>query len=51
MDLETVVVPGESAREKGLAFTLMLVAGFAGFSLLGAIITIILISLGILPVV
>ena len=51
MELETVLVPPESAKEKGLAFLLMLVAGFAGFSLLGAIVMIILLSLGILPVV
>ena len=51
LELETVVVPGESVKEKGLSFILMFVAGFAGFSLLGAIVMIILLALGVLPAV
>jgi len=38
-------------QEKGLSFLLMFVVGFAGFSILGAVIFLILISLGILPAI
>lgn len=50
-NLETVLVPGEGFREKGLAFLLTFVAGFAGFSIIGAILLIVLLALGILPIV
>jgi len=39
----------ETLKEKSLSGLLMFVLGFAGFSLLGAIILVILISLGVLP--
>jgi len=38
-----------SFKEKGLSFVMMFIIGFAGFSLLGAVILVILISLGFLP--
>lgn len=39
----------KSAKENFLSFLLMFVIGFAGVSLLGAIILVILISLGLVP--
>jgi hypothetical protein len=39
----------EDARDKLFAWLLMFVIGFAGFSVLGAIILVLLIALGVLP--
>jgi hypothetical protein len=39
----------ENSRDKLFAGLLMFVIGFAGFSILGAIILVLLIALGILP--
>jgi hypothetical protein len=43
------VAQKETLKEKSLSGLLMFILGFVGFSILGAIILVILISLGVLP--